>query len=147
MIWGPEMQVHGALEIFALHVLERADFDDARVVDHHVETAEVIDDSLHGVVDLRGIEQIARDGDYFSVATDQLFTRPRQFVLIAGEQSDARAFRAKLAREHQTETARTTGDENDFVCEGTVAAGGARNDAAREREPAESKEERALHRI
>ena len=64
------MEIHGAFEVFALHVLERADLDDARVVNHNVETAEVVDDSLHGVVDLGGIEQIARDREHFAAATD-----------------------------------------------------------------------------
>ena len=55
----PEMQIHRALEILAMHVIERANFDDACVVDDDIEAAEIIDDLLNGGVNLRAIQQIA----------------------------------------------------------------------------------------
>ena len=40
------MELHRFLKIVAAHVLERADFDDAGVIDQNIKGAEVIDDRL-----------------------------------------------------------------------------------------------------
>ena len=50
------MQLHGAIEIFAVHVIERTDFDDAGVVDQDVDFAEAIDSCPDSGVNLRAIE-------------------------------------------------------------------------------------------
>ena len=52
------MDLHRALKIGALHVLERSDFDDASVVDEHVEPAEMGDDMANSFFYLAAILQI-----------------------------------------------------------------------------------------
>jgi hypothetical protein len=118
----PKMQVHRALEILALQVLEGADFNNARIVDHDVKATEMIDDLLNGGVDLRAIKQIARDREHFAAALHKLFARVRQFIGIAREQRDTCAFRAKLAREDQSKSPRSTSDQDDFVGKRTGSA-------------------------
>ena len=55
----PKMEVHRALEICALHVFERADLNDARIIDQDVEAAEMLDYLVDGGPGLRAVEQIA----------------------------------------------------------------------------------------
>ena len=98
------MQIHRALEIFALHVLERADFNNTRVVNHDVKATEMICDILDGCVDLLALEQITGDREDFAAALQKIFASSRQFVRIASEKRDTRAFRAKLAREDESKS-------------------------------------------
>src|SRR5262245_61757881 len=52
----PKMQLHGALVVFAGHMIERTDLDDAGVVDQDVNSFEVIDDFPDNRVNLSAIE-------------------------------------------------------------------------------------------
>ena len=81
----PEVEIHGALEIFALHVLGGANFDDAGIIDNHVNAAKMIDDLLDRAGDLGGIEQIAGDRDRFTAAANQFVARSRELIGIACE--------------------------------------------------------------
>ena len=66
------MQLHCPLEIFAHHVLKRTDLDDAGIVNQDVDRAVTVDCFLNGGLDLRAIEQIARDRQYFAAATREI---------------------------------------------------------------------------
>ena len=61
VVGRPKMKRHRFFEIGAPHVRERADFNDAGIVDHNIEAAEMIDDFFHRLLDLRRLEQIAFD--------------------------------------------------------------------------------------
>ena len=52
----PKGKIDRALEIFALHVGQRPDFDHARIVDQHIDGAETINDFFNRRLDLRTIE-------------------------------------------------------------------------------------------
>ena len=118
----PEMKIHSPLEILALHMLERTDLDDAGVIDYDVEAAEMGHDLLDSRLDLRAFEQVAGDGEDFATSLDELGPSPRQLVRIACEQGDPCALRAKLAREDQSQAARSAGDQDDLAGERPGAA-------------------------
>jgi hypothetical protein len=112
---SPKMQVHRPLEVFASHVLERADLNNAGIVYYDVEAAETIDDLLDGGIDLFAFEQVARNREHFSAVPHEFLASSRQFIKIASEQCDPRAFSAKLASEDQSQSARSAGDQDDFA--------------------------------
>jgi hypothetical protein len=76
------MQSHRAVVIFAAHVIERTDFDDAGVVDQDVNPVEMIDDFTDSSLNLIAIEQIAFDGESFSAARSEISFRAREFFWI-----------------------------------------------------------------
>ena len=61
VVGRPKVKHDRFFEIGRLHVRERADFNDAGIVDHNIEGAEVIDDFFNCLLDLRGLKQIAFD--------------------------------------------------------------------------------------
>jgi len=61
VVGRPKVKHDRFFEIGGLHMQERADFNDAGIVDHNIEAAEMIDDFLHRLLDLRRLEQIAFD--------------------------------------------------------------------------------------
>src|SRR5437773_9996742 len=76
----PKMQSHRAVIIFASHVIERTDFDDAGVVDQDVNPVEMIDDFPDSGLNLIAIEQIAFDAENFSAARSEIsFCAPEFF--------------------------------------------------------------------
>ena len=56
VVGRPKVKHHRFFEIGTLHMREWADFNDASIVDHNIETAEVIDNSCHGLLDCRWLE-------------------------------------------------------------------------------------------
>jgi hypothetical protein len=114
---SPKMELHGAFKIFALHVLERTDFDDAGVVDQDVDRAEMADDVPDGCLDLLAVEQIAGNDRNIAASVDELVMRALKFIKITGEQGNAPAFRADLPRQHQSEAARSAGDQANLASE------------------------------
>jgi hypothetical protein len=97
------MQLHRALEVFALHVLERADFDDAGVVDENVDGSEMRQNRSDSFFDLRAIEQVAWDDGDVAAGRGEFIVRATEFLDIAREQRDTTAVRTDLTRQHQTE--------------------------------------------
>ena len=97
------MQSHGALEIFPLHMLERADFDDAGAVDQDIDLAEAIDDLTNRGLNLPCIKQIALNSESIRGAAapgEVRFCAP-EFLGIARNERDLSACRANLSREHE----------------------------------------------
>jgi hypothetical protein len=62
------MESHGAIEIFARHVIERTNLNDAGIVDQDVDFAEAIDSCPDSAMNLRVIEQVAFDGHNLATA-------------------------------------------------------------------------------
>jgi hypothetical protein len=111
------MQLHALLEIFALHVFERPDFDDARVIDQNVDLAKALESLLDSRLNLRAIEQVAGGREHVTAAGRELGFGTREFVRVTGQNGNASALFANLARNRQAKSARTSGDQHDFVSE------------------------------
>ena len=109
------MQAHGAIEILELHVLDRTDFDNARVVYQNVDLAKALKCLLDSGLDLRRLKQITLNRENFCREAVQLRFRDREFFGIARNQSNFPSARANLARDFQAEPAGTAGNESDFV--------------------------------
>src|SRR6266480_1311773 len=116
------MQVHCPLEILPHHMLEGANFDNAGVVYQDVYLAKAIDDSSNSRLNLSGIEQIAFNRKNFAAAGNKISLCTHQFVRIARNDRNIAASRANMSRQHESESTRSTGDENNFVVQ-RVACG------------------------
>jgi hypothetical protein len=92
------MQSHRAVIIFAAHVIERTNFDNAGVVDQDVNPVEMIDDSTDSSLNLFAIEQIAFDGEDSSAAPSEIGFRARKFFWITGEERNFSALVANMSR-------------------------------------------------
>ena len=104
------MQSHRAVVIFAAHVIERTDFDDAGVIDQNVNPVEMIDDFPDSSLNLIAIEQIAFDGENFSAARSEIGFRAREFFWITREESNLSALVANVSRQHETKSTRSAAD-------------------------------------
>ena len=121
------MQSHRAVIIFAAHVIERTDFDDAGVVDQNVNPVEMIDHFPDRSRNLIAIEQIAFDGENLSAARIEIGFRAREFFWITREQSNFSAFVANVSRQHETESTRSATDQGNFIAQRVL---GRANDAS-----------------
>src|SRR5258705_12459537 len=101
------MQSHRAVIIFASHVIERTDFDDAGVIDQDVNPVEMIDDFTDSCQNLVAIEQIAFDGENFSAAGGEIGFCAREFFWITRDESNVSALVANLSRQHETKSTRS----------------------------------------
>src|SRR4029077_11266968 len=101
----PKMQSHRAVVIFARHVIERTDFDDAGVVDQDVNPVEMIDDFPDSGLNLIAIEQIAFDRETLSAAGSESGFCAREFFWITRDESNVSALVANVSRHHETKSA------------------------------------------
>jgi hypothetical protein len=111
------MQSHRAVVIFAGHVIERTDFDDAGVVDQDVNLVEAIDDFSNSSLNLIAIKQIAFDSKNFSAARTEIGFRAREFFWITREQSNVSALVANVSRQHEPESTRPATDQDNFIAQ------------------------------
>ena len=111
------MQSHRAVIIFAAHVIERSDLDDASVVDQNVNPVEMIDDFPDSSLNLMTIEQIALDGENFSAAHSEIGFRTRKFFSITREESNLSALVANVSRQHETKSTRSATDQGNFIAQ------------------------------
>ena len=111
------MQSHRAVVIFAAHMIEWTDFDDAGVVDQNVDPIEMIDHFPDCSLNLIAIEQIAFDGKSFSAARSEIGLRSRKFFWITREESNLSAFIANVSRQHETESTGSATDQGNFIAQ------------------------------
>jgi hypothetical protein len=111
------MQSHRAVVIFAAHVIERTDFDDASVVDQNVDPVEMFDGFPDCSLNLIAIEQIALDSENLSATRSEIGFRAREFFWITCEQSNLSAFVANVSRQHEAESTRSATDQGNFIAQ------------------------------
>src|ERR1043166_8649979 len=111
------MQAHGAIEILRRQVLKGTDFDDSGVVDQDIDLAKAIDDSPNSRPNLSGVEQVAFNCEDPTTAWRESSLCARQFLMIARNESNVSAVRANMSREHKSESARTTGDQDNLFAQ------------------------------
>src|SRR6266542_1552471 len=75
----PKMKLHRAFEILPRHVLKRTNFYNPRVVDQNVDFAKAINDLTNSGSSLRGIEQVALNGQNRAAARSEIRLCTRQF--------------------------------------------------------------------
>src|SRR5205085_15717 len=80
-----------------------------------VDLAEALQCLLHSGLDLRGLEQIGLQRQNLSSESVQVGLGIGEFFRVPRNESDFAAARTNLARDFQTEAARATGDESDFI--------------------------------
>src|SRR5437588_10716178 len=100
------MQAHGAIEIFELHMRKRTDLDGAGVVNQKVDLTKVLKHLLNCGLNLRGLEQVARNCQNVCGQTIQLRFGARELFGIARDKSDLSSSCADLALNSQSERAR-----------------------------------------
>src|SRR5437773_2857551 len=104
------MQSHCALEILRHHMLKRANFDNASVVDQDVYLAKAIDDLPDSRLNFSGIQQIAFNREDFAAAGSKISLCTCQLIGIACNERNLAAARANMSREHESESARPAGE-------------------------------------
>ena len=112
----PEMQPHRAIEIFELHMSQRTDFDGSGVIDKDVDLAEAVAVFAEQQIG-SGLFQAGRRGssELRRRKPPDRISRGRVHPCRAREEQLS-AIGANLARDFQTETARSTGNQGTF-CE------------------------------
>jgi hypothetical protein len=111
------MQSHRTVIILACHVIERADFDDAGVVDQDVNPLEMIDDFSDSSLNLIAIEQIAVDGENCSAARSDIGLGAGEFFCITREESNIATLLANVSRQHEPESTRSATDHGNFIAQ------------------------------
>src|ERR1044072_4226447 len=109
------MKAHGLLEILRSHILNGTYFDNAAVIDQDTNLPKAIDDFSNSRLNLVSIEQVAFDHEDFAPARNKISLCAHQFVRIARNDCNIAAVGANMAREHQSESTRPTGDQDNFV--------------------------------
>src|SRR5438270_13954884 len=122
------MQSHGPVEILWRHMLKRAYFDNAGVVDQDIDFAKAIDDLSNSQLNLSGIEQIAFNREDFAAAGNKISLCTCQLIGIARNERNLAASRANMSREHEPESARPAGDEDNFVVQRVAIGANAARD-------------------
>jgi len=98
-------------------VIERTNFDDARVIDQDVNPIEMIDDFADRGLNLIAIEQIAFKCENFSAANTEIGFCAREFFWITREESDVSALVANVSRQHETKSTRSATDQSNFIAQ------------------------------
>jgi hypothetical protein len=98
-------------------MIQRADFDDAGVVDENVNLIEMIDDFPHSSLNLIAIEQIAFDCENSSVAPSDISLGAGEFFCITREESNLPTLIANVARQHEPKSTRSATDQSNFIAQ------------------------------
>src|SRR5216117_1102324 len=98
-------------------MLKRSNFDDTCVFDQNIDLAKAIDDSPNSRLNLSGVEQIAFNCEDLATAWRKISLCTRQFLIIPRNESNVAASRADMSREHKSESARTTGDQDNLFAQ------------------------------
>jgi len=99
-------------------MIERADVDNAGVVDQDVDFVEMIDDFPDSGLNLIAIEQIAFDGESFSAASSEIGFCASEFFWITREESNVSTLVANVSRQHEPESTRSATDQSNFIAQG-----------------------------
>ena len=115
---GEEVGGHGAAIGFEGLVFDRADFDDAGIVDEDVDVAEVVDGVIDEHGSLGGVGQVGGNekdvvGRLDGVALEQGFAGLGEFFYVAGGEDEAGSGASVALGQGETEAAGTSGDEYD----------------------------------
>src|SRR5690606_26057271 len=102
---APEMHVHRTPVIGMLHVVERADLDDAGVVDEHVDTTEMRRNRLDRGADRVAVAYVAYGRVYVRAACRQFTEGSVERSLVLRDQRQTRALLSEFSRHHQAESA------------------------------------------
>ena len=114
----PEVDPHRRLEVLHPHVLQRADLDDAGVVDQDVETAEALGRRVDRPADLVLVADVAGQGEDAQAADRrQLAAGEVELGRVAGEDGDPRPLGRQLAGHQEPQAARAAGDHRHPVVE------------------------------
>src|SRR6266545_1526169 len=111
------MKLHGAFEILPRHVPKRTNFNNPRVINQNVDFAKATDDLTNRGSSLRGIEQVALNGQNRAAARSEIGLCTRQFFRVARNERNAPALRANMSRKHKPQPAGSAGDHGDFVAQ------------------------------
>jgi hypothetical protein len=114
------MQSQRAIEIFAGHVIQWTDLDDAGVVDEDVNPVEMVDNLSNSGLNLIAIEQIAFDSENLSAAQSEIGFGAGKFFWIARQESNTSALVANVSRQHQAESTRSASDQGNFITQGIL---------------------------
>src|SRR5262249_48473363 len=93
---GPEVDLHRLGEVVACHRLDGADADRPRVVDEHVDMAEVVLHSLNQPLGLPFVAQVADDGKRVRAQRLQLFPGPCHLVPVPSTNAQKRPVAGQL---------------------------------------------------
>ena len=100
--------------------LDRADLNDARVVDKHIDAAEAGNRLVHDAAALGCVEQVGGDevevlGSHVLVFGEDLSLSALQFGAVAGDQDQAHRLAGKTFRHGKPQPARASGYQHDGV--------------------------------
>jgi hypothetical protein len=109
------MQLHGALEIFPRHMLERTYLDDAGVVDQDIDLAETVDYSPDRTLNFFPIKQITLSRLDCAAAPGELRFCPSEFLGLPCNERDLSARCANVACQNEAKPAGPACDKNDLV--------------------------------
>src|SRR5260370_27352801 len=108
------MTQYSALEILAHEMFEWTDFDDAGIVDQDIDLTKPIENPSNRRTNLFAIEQIALNCHYCATTRSEVGLCTRQFLSIACNEGNIPTSRANVSRKHQSQSARSAGDEDNF---------------------------------
>ncbi len=112
-----DVGVEVAVELFFGELIERAEFEDASVVDEDVELAEGLLRLGEEALDVSGFGNIGLDGDGFASARgdsgDNVFCA---FAAGCVVDDDGCAFFGEFPRDGCADALRCSGDDGDFAC-------------------------------
>jgi hypothetical protein len=103
----------GCGEVLDGHRGDRAHLDDARVVHHHIQPAEPVEDRTHEIVDLSAVGYIADHRMHVGAAPGQVGFRDGKFGAIAGTDRQPEAAGRQFTGDQETQAAGTATDQSD----------------------------------
>ena len=117
---GEEIGLHGALISFERLVLHRADFDDAGVIDQHIERTECAQrlvDQAGGLVRVGKIADHQQDVVFVRhiAGVEQLVPGEFEFLCVTGGQNQLQTGASEAMRERESKPARAAGDDGDLA--------------------------------
>ena len=109
------MKTHCPIEVLELHVGEWTDLDDSCVINEDVDPAKMLEGLLDRRLNLRRLEQIARNGQHLGAKTSEIILRASELIGIARKKGDFGAAGAELTRDFQSKSARAAANQSNFI--------------------------------
>src|SRR5438045_7688077 len=100
------MRRHRVFIIGELHVIQRTDLDDSRVVDQYVNPSVALDDLGNRPLRFVAAADVSDDGKYVSkwLPGADVVRGASELVFVPGDQGEPRALLGQLSRHHEAES-------------------------------------------
>src|SRR5688572_21221114 len=111
------MSLHHQFEVLVRHDFDWSDLNYAGIVNEYVDVAEAIGYRGNHICDFLSVSDVTPESHHVNAEFVEIGAGSLEFLSVARANRQTRTFACKLPRHHQSETSRSTSDQDCLIPE------------------------------